>query len=243
MAIRKIVVVVCAALGSAAAEHRAPAPAAPGLVGSRISLVRGGALGRKASDAAALKPTAPLARACEKLANDHMRGIIFGGLDGILTTFAIMAASIGAHQKPATTLVLGLSTLLADALSMAGGEYLSSKAEREVLAPSALKLAELEPSPLARGTAMFSAFLLFGAIPLIGFVGSHVFARYRPDMPHDIVSCFVTVAALFVLGAIKSQFGKGPWWRSGGEVVLVGGFAAGVAFWSAVFADSVASKM
>jgi VIT1/CCC1 family predicted Fe2+/Mn2+ transporter len=174
-----------------------------------------------------------------------MRGIIFGGLDGILTTFAIMAASIGARQKAATTLVIGISTLLADAFSMAGGEYLSAKAEQELLDPKAARrmLAELEPSPLAKGVAMFTAFLLFGAIPLLGFVASHMAATVLPELEHDVVSGLVTALALFALGAVKSQFGKMPWWRSGGEVVLVGGVAAAVAYFSALFADQVASRM
>jgi VIT1/CCC1 family predicted Fe2+/Mn2+ transporter len=236
-----VIALACAVL-ACAAEQRPPVLAAGGGARSRVPLLRGGkAQAAKAVQAAKAAPS-PLKAACRKIAHDHMRGIIFGGLDGILTTFAIMAASIGAKQRAQTTLVLGISTLLADALGMAGGEYLSSKAERELLSPRAL-LALREPSPLAKGAAMFTAFLLFGAIPLVGFIVSHVLAVYHPEMPHDLVSCVVTVLALFALGAVKSQFGKGPWWRSGGEIVLVGGFVASAAFGSAIFADHIASKM
>ncbi|KAG8469223.1 hypothetical protein KFE25_007741 [Diacronema lutheri] len=243
-----VIALVFACAVACAAEQRRLTLAAPSRArgASRLALLRGGGQPGKVPAVDRQKCAArhsALYRACEKLAGDHMRGIIFGGLDGTLTTFAIMAASIGAQQKPQTTLVLGLSTLLADAFGMAGGEYLSSKAEREVLTPRALKLAELEPSPLAKGFAMFSAFLFFGAIPLIGFVASHMAAVHLPKLEHGAVSAVVTTAALFALGAVKSQFGKGPWWRSGGEVVLVGGVAAGVAYSSALLADRLVSSM
>lgn len=233
------------ALAAASSEPRALAPAAPGraLARSRALLLRGGAADRKERPAAASKSQGALAGACAKLVNNHVRGIIFGGLDGILTTFAIMAASIGAHQTAATTLVLGISTLLADALSMAGGEYLSSKAEREALSERGLRRAQLEPPPLARAAAIFSAFIVFGSVPLLGFIGSHAIARVHPQMQHGLFSCGVTTVALFLLGAIKSQFGKGPWWKSGGEVVFVGGLAAGSAYWSAVLADRIVTSM
>jgi VIT1/CCC1 family predicted Fe2+/Mn2+ transporter len=223
------------------AEERAPTLGARGcgLVGSRLALTRGG--GSKARVTAAPSARLTFKAACTRVANDHMRGIIFGGLDGILTTFAIMAASIGARQSATTTIVIGVSTLLADALSMAGGEYLSAKAEQECLAPRA-RLVAGEPSPLAKGSAMFVAFLLFGAIPLLGFILSNSLARYLPGVQHDVVTGAVTVLALFGLGAVKSQFGKMPWWRSGGEVVLVGGAAASVAYTAALVADHVVSN-
>lgn len=205
-----------------------------------VRLTRGGA-------AQPAPPRSALADACKKIANEHMRGIIFGGLDGILTTFAIMAASVGARQKATTTLVLGLSTLLADAFSMAGGEYLSAKAENELLDEKAARraLLEHEPSPFAKGVAMFIAFLLFGSIPLIGFVGSHAISHHLgelADVEHSLISIGVTVLAMFGLGALKSQFGKGSWLKAGGEVVLVGGGAASVAYFTALAADRLAER-
>ena len=60
-----------------------------------------------------------------------LKPVIFGGLDGILTSFAIVAGAAGGHLSPSVVLILGFSNILADALSMGVGEFLSSKAENE----------------------------------------------------------------------------------------------------------------
>lgn len=57
----------------------------------------------------------------------QLKGIVFGGLDGILTSFAIIAGSVGANLSPVAMLALGVSNVLADALSMGAGEFLSSR--------------------------------------------------------------------------------------------------------------------
>ncbi len=58
----------------------------------------------------------------------RLKSIVFGGLDGILTSFAIVSGAVGAHLGPTAVLAMGISNVLADALSMGAGEYLSSKA-------------------------------------------------------------------------------------------------------------------
>jgi len=60
-----------------------------------------------------------------------LKPIIFGGLDGILTSFAIVAGAAGGRLDPSVVLILGFSNIFADALSMGVGEFLSSKAENE----------------------------------------------------------------------------------------------------------------
>jgi len=60
-----------------------------------------------------------------------LKPIIFGGLDGILTAFAIVAGATGGSLSPNVVLILGFSNIFADALSMGVGEFLSSKAENE----------------------------------------------------------------------------------------------------------------
>lgn len=60
-----------------------------------------------------------------------LKPVIFGGLDGILTSFAIVAGAAGGNLSPGVVLVLGFSNIFADALSMGVGEFLSSKANNE----------------------------------------------------------------------------------------------------------------
>ncbi len=61
----------------------------------------------------------------------YLRSLIYGGLDGIITTFAVVAGVAGASLSVAVVLIMGFANLIADGLSMAIGDYLSTKAEIE----------------------------------------------------------------------------------------------------------------
>mmetsp|Transcript_23159 Transcript_23159/g.34190 ORF Transcript_23159/g.34190 Transcript_23159/m.34190 type:complete len:279 (+) Transcript_23159:256-1092(+) len=77
-----------------------------------------------------------------------LKPMIFGGLDGILTSFAIVAGAAGGNLNSSVVLILGFSNIFADALSMGVGEFLSSKAENEwVLSERRREAWELENYP------------------------------------------------------------------------------------------------
>ena len=59
------------------------------------------------------------------------KAVVFGGLDGLFTTFAIISASSGGKVSWNIVLVIGLSCIMANALTMGVAEYLSSKAHRD----------------------------------------------------------------------------------------------------------------
>lgn len=61
----------------------------------------------------------------------YTKPIIFGALDGIITTFALITSGIGADISKTQILILGLAQIFADGFSMGFGEYLSSESERE----------------------------------------------------------------------------------------------------------------
>jgi VIT1/CCC1 family predicted Fe2+/Mn2+ transporter len=63
--------------------------------------------------------------------SDRVKSIVFGGLDGVITTFSIVAAVAGASLPIETALLMGFSNLIADGISMGLGDFLSSKAEHE----------------------------------------------------------------------------------------------------------------
>ena len=67
----------------------------------------------------------------------YLREIIYGGNDGIVTTFAIVAGFNGAGSEIMSyslvaVLLFGLANLFADGTSMGLGNFLSMKAERDV---------------------------------------------------------------------------------------------------------------
>src|SRR3990167_762770 len=71
--------------------------------------------------------------------SQYLREIVYGGNDGIVTTFAVVAGFAGAQRDPATSavpvvsvLLFGLANLLADGLSMSLGSFLSIRADQDV---------------------------------------------------------------------------------------------------------------
>lgn len=61
----------------------------------------------------------------------YIGSAVYGGLDGIITTFAVVAGVAGAKLSAGVVLILGFANLIADGISMAVGDYLSTKAEQE----------------------------------------------------------------------------------------------------------------
>lgn len=68
----------------------------------------------------------------------YLKEIVYGGNDGIVTTFAVVAGFAGAQANNAaslsylTVLLFGLANLFADGASMAMGNYLSLRSEKDV---------------------------------------------------------------------------------------------------------------
>lgn len=59
----------------------------------------------------------------------YLRDIVYGGIDGSVTTFAIVAGVAGAGLSPWVIIALGIANVLADGFSMAAGNYSGTKAE------------------------------------------------------------------------------------------------------------------
>jgi len=61
----------------------------------------------------------------------YMGELVYGGIDGSVTTFAVVSAAVGAGLSTAVILILGLANLIADGFAMSVGAYLSKKTERD----------------------------------------------------------------------------------------------------------------
>ena len=62
---------------------------------------------------------------------EYVGDFVFGGIDGVVTTFAVVASVAGANLAPTIVLVLGFASLLADGFAMAVGNFLSIRSEKE----------------------------------------------------------------------------------------------------------------
>jgi len=66
-----------------------------------------------------------------KSSGKYIKSVVYGGLDGVITTFASVSAIAGAGLAVGVIIIVGLANLFADGISMGLGDYLSSVAERE----------------------------------------------------------------------------------------------------------------
>ena len=66
-----------------------------------------------------------------KMKYNWLPDFVYAGIDGSITTFAVVAGVVGADLSSPVILILGFANLFADGFSMATGKYLSDKAELE----------------------------------------------------------------------------------------------------------------
>lgn len=64
---------------------------------------------------------------------NYLRDFVYGGIDGAVTTFAIVAGVVGASLSAHIVIILGLANLFADGISMAASNYSGTKTEVDEL--------------------------------------------------------------------------------------------------------------
>ena len=70
-------------------------------------------------------------RLSEGSKHSYLSDSVLGGIDGCVTTFAVVAGAVGGGLSDVVIIVLGFANLLADGFSMAASNYLGAKSERE----------------------------------------------------------------------------------------------------------------
>ncbi|MCU0345439.1 MAG: VIT1/CCC1 transporter family protein [Saprospiraceae bacterium] len=61
---------------------------------------------------------------------EYLPEFVYGGMDGIVTTFAVVAGAAGAGLDSSVVIILGFANLVADGFSMSVGSYLANRSER-----------------------------------------------------------------------------------------------------------------
>lgn len=61
----------------------------------------------------------------------YLGEFVYGGIDGCVTTFAVVSGSVGAGLDSTVIIILGFANLFADGFSMSIGAFLSAKSERD----------------------------------------------------------------------------------------------------------------
>ena len=79
------------------------------------------------------RPEAIQRRLSQTAGSQNISDAVLGGIDGCITTFAVVSGAVGAGFSSSVALVLGFANLVADGFSMAVSNYESIKAQREFL--------------------------------------------------------------------------------------------------------------
>jgi VIT1/CCC1 family predicted Fe2+/Mn2+ transporter len=77
-------------------------------------------------------PAAVKSRLKSAARHSYLHDFVYGGIDGAVTTFAIVSGVVGADLPPGVIIILGLANLIGDGFSMAAGNFLATRAEEQV---------------------------------------------------------------------------------------------------------------
>lgn len=152
-------------------------------------------------------------------AGDFIKSLVFGGLDGIITTFAIVSAAVGASLDRKTVIVMGLANLIADAISMGLGDALSEKAEMDMVQREWQRENwEMDSNPTGEIKEMLELYVEEGVAEADAAIILNTMAKYK--------NFFVKHMMVMELGMMAPEDDDNPWAK--GAVT----FSAFVAFGS-----------
>jgi VIT1/CCC1 family predicted Fe2+/Mn2+ transporter len=147
----------------------------------------------------------------------YLPDFIFGGIDGLVTTFAVVSGVIGASLSSSVILILGFANLFADGFSMAASNYLSSRSEED------LEQNHSNKNAFVAALVTFLAFIIVGFIPLFSFVIDFGEANFT-------VSIILTLVAFALVGYVKAFVTKKNRLGSSIQTLLIGALAAIIAY-------------
>lgn len=150
----------------------------------------------------------------------YLRDMVYGALDGVITTLAVISGASGASLESHVALILGLANLVADGISMGASNYLGLKSELEQKGASVRR-----EQPWRHGAATAAAFALIGSVPLWAFV-------LADPLGLPLLGTAVVLAALALgtAGAIRGKLVGKNAPRSAFEMLAIGLAASAAAY-------------
>lgn len=145
----------------------------------------------------------------------HLRNLVFGVEDGIVSTVGVLSGIAIANVPPATILLTGVVLIFVEAVSMAAGSFLSEASVDDLSEESAPN------ASIAAGSIMFASYFAAGFVPLMPYLFLDVSQAFA-------ASIIASLVALFALGYWSGQTSKRPAKKAirmmlvGGAAILVG---------------------
>jgi VIT1/CCC1 family predicted Fe2+/Mn2+ transporter len=156
-------------------------------------------------------------------AGRHIKDVVYGANDGIVTTFAVVAGVTGGRLSLEVVLTIGLASLLADGFSMAASDYLGTRSEEAARKAEGVSRRESRSAVLG-AVLTFVAFVTAGAVPLLPYLLAD------PASPLFFYASLATAGALAGVGALRALVTRRSALLSALEMLAIGGVAAAMAF-------------
>ncbi len=166
----------------------------------------------------------------------YLEEFVYGGIDGAVTTFAVVAGVVGASLSSSIILILGFANLIADGFSMAVSNYLSTKSENDL---SKKVKGIRKQNPTKNAIATFFSFFIIGFIPLLSFLLAAITDYSYLEANKFIFSVALTFIALGIVGWLKGDITGKNKTKSSIQTIIIGGIAAALAFMTGLFLKSV----
>jgi hypothetical protein len=127
-----------------------------------------------------LEPVALPEKPKGQVGGEYIKSFVFGGLDGICSTFALVAGLGGAKVRIETLIAVSLAKILADSFSMGFGEYTSANAELETAQQAKEKHAKaVEANRDTEAKDLLEYYKEAGCEPVHALTIVSILARYR----------------------------------------------------------------
>lgn len=146
-----------------------------------------------------------------KKVEKNLREFVYGGMDGAVTTFAIVTGAAGANFSSKVILILGLANVFADGFSMAVGAYLSEKADQQLENSKTDKDNQKDiESPVGASIATFVSFIVVGFVPLSVYILDYIFSFELGDsaLTYSIILTLTAFAGVGYLRAVVTKINK-----------------------------------
>ncbi len=156
----------------------------------------------------------------------YVQEFVYGGIDGIITTFAIVASVVGANLGTGVALLLGFANVLADGFSMASSNYLSERADNKDSFES-----------FKSAIVTFISFVILGSMPLIALIG-YTMGILTSDQA--VIYSLITASLTFAfVGYVKAYINEKNKILSVLETLAIGLIAAAIAYGVGQFAKGL----
>ncbi len=165
--------------------------------------------------------------------------MVYGGIDGTITSFAVVAGATGASLGSSIIIIVGLGTVIADGLSMAAASFFSKKSEKDLAEKNERENGEVYTSPginknpVITSLITFLSFIIIGTIPLLIYILSIFFNIDHLNL--FLISAIGVAISLSIIGIIRGLITGKNLPRCLLETLFLGGLAASAAYYIGYF--------